>query len=263
MPTFRHGRGTKVLVGGYDLTSMFREAQIQRSMDTAETTAFGSTVKSYVPGMIDANVSLSGMFSAGASDVDPVLNNIFGSSTTSPVTVMYDNPGTGSGMVAGQRSNLGEGYESSYGVSGSVGDMVAISAEVKPTLGFIGGWSLQDITSQTPGTANGTTVDLDNGMGLTWPLTTAKFFANIHVTANTLSGAGNIAMVIEHSAASNMSGAATILTPTTLLSSSGVYGETKRVTVNTTLNRYVRIRYTYSVTLTGNFTLHASFGYHY
>lgn len=261
MPTFRHGRGSKVLVGAYDLSTMFREAQVNRTADTAETTAFGSTVKSYVIGMIDAGVSLSGMFSAGAGDVDPVLSQIFGQEAAVPITVMYDNPGTGSGMVAGSRLNFGQGLEASYGVSGSVGDMVAVSADVKATGGMIGGWSLLDLGATAPATANGTTVDLDNGMGQSWPLT-RRFMASLHVVNNSLANTGNVAMIVEHSSASNMSGAATILTFTSITTAAGVYAEVQRQSALTTLNRYVRIRTTYTPTLTGTYSAHVGFGHY-
>jgi hypothetical protein len=70
MPTFVHGKGTGVLLDEFDLSTYFNSADMSRTTDTAETTAFGSTSKSYIVGLSDGTLSLSGMFSQDADGSD-------------------------------------------------------------------------------------------------------------------------------------------------------------------------------------------------
>ena len=66
MPTFLHGKTTAVLVDQFDLSTYFNNVDFSMSLDTAETTAFAASAKAYIPGLKDATLSLSGMFSQDA-----------------------------------------------------------------------------------------------------------------------------------------------------------------------------------------------------
>ena len=64
----KHGKGVAVLINGLLLSAYFNNADISRTCDTAEDTAFQDTFKSYIPGLHDGSISLSGMWDAAAND---------------------------------------------------------------------------------------------------------------------------------------------------------------------------------------------------
>jgi hypothetical protein len=129
MPTFRHGRNTTfwIQASGGTLTNIsdtLRDVSMPISLDTPETTAFGSTVKTYVVGIKDARFSISGMFDA---TVDALLQGIFGLETAR--TWEYGPEGSTTGRI----KYSGSAYLTSYQVQGSVSDMVAASCEFQVT----------------------------------------------------------------------------------------------------------------------------------
>ena len=125
MPTFRHGKSTVFKVdnsGGTltDISNSLTDVSFPQSVDTAETSAFGSSAKTYVVGLTDATISISGMFDA---TVDAHLNGILGQAAT--VSFEYGPEGSTSSNV----KYTGEAILTSYEKSGSIGDMVSYSAE--------------------------------------------------------------------------------------------------------------------------------------
>jgi predicted secreted protein len=113
-----------------DISAFCEEVSLSRSIETAETTTFGSSAKSYIVGLTDATVSISGKFdAAGASTIDPVLSGILGQSAT--VTWAYR--ASSASKSSTNPEYTGEGIVTSYEVSGSVGDAVTFSAEVQVT----------------------------------------------------------------------------------------------------------------------------------
>lgn len=125
MPTFRHGKSTVFKVdnsGGTltDISNSLTDVSFPQTVDTAETSAFGSSAKTYVVGLTDATISVSGMFDA---TVDAHLNGILGQAAT--VSFEYGPEGSTSPNV----KYTGEAILTSYEKSGSIGDMVSYSAE--------------------------------------------------------------------------------------------------------------------------------------
>ena len=125
MPTFRHGKSTVFKVdnsGGTltDISNTLTDVSFPQSVDTAETSAFGSSAKTYVVGLTDATISISGMFDA---TVDAHLNGILGQAAT--VSFEYGPEGSTSPNV----KYTGEAILTSYEMSGAIGDMVSYSAE--------------------------------------------------------------------------------------------------------------------------------------
>ena len=66
MPTFRHGKSVKVYVDEFDFSSYFNDVSAATTVETAETSTFGSSAKEYIPGLMDGTVSLSGLFESTA-----------------------------------------------------------------------------------------------------------------------------------------------------------------------------------------------------
>jgi len=127
MPTFRHGKSTVFKVdnsGGTltDISNTLTDVSFPQSVDTAETSAFGTSAKTYVVGLTDATISISGMFDA---TVDAHLNGILGQAAT--VSFEYGPEGSTSSNV----KYTGEAILTSYEKSGAIGDMVSYSAELQ------------------------------------------------------------------------------------------------------------------------------------
>jgi hypothetical protein len=69
MPTFRHGKSTVFKVDNAagsltDISNTLTDVSFPQSVDTAETSAFGSSAKSYVVGLSDGTLSVSGNYDA-------------------------------------------------------------------------------------------------------------------------------------------------------------------------------------------------------
>jgi len=111
-----------------DISAYLEEVGLPRSIETAETTTFGNDAKTYITGLSDATVSLSGKFdSANASAIDPILTGILGSSSTVSWTFRVNSASTSSTNPEYQ----GEGILTSYEVTAPVGDVVSFSAELQ------------------------------------------------------------------------------------------------------------------------------------
>jgi len=129
MPTFRHGKSTVFKVDNAagtltDISNTLTDVGFPQSVDTAETSAFGSSAKSYVVGLTDSTLSVSGNFDA---TVDAHLAAILGQSAS--VSFEYGPEGSTSGYV----KYTGEALMTSYEKSGAIGDVVSYSAEFQVT----------------------------------------------------------------------------------------------------------------------------------
>jgi len=182
MPTFIHGKGTAVMLDEFDLSAYFNAADVAHSTETAETTAFGQSAKSYIVGLRDGTLSMSGMWAADTDGSDEELSAILGATTTPIVTVQYD-----SGTI-GNRATLAKAHSTSYSISSPVADVVTVTA---------------DFNASTDGTAN-VTLSIAQGVQLTTGASIAfgslgdlasvdnsassanGGMGNLHVVANTL-----------------------------------------------------------------------------
>lgn len=129
MPTFRHGKSTVFKVdnsGGSltDITNTLTDVSFPRSVDTAETSAFGDSAKTYIVGLSDATVSVSGNYDA---TVDAHLAGVLGQAAT--LSFEYGPEGSTSTFV----KYTGECILTSYEKSGAIGDVVTYSAEFQVT----------------------------------------------------------------------------------------------------------------------------------
>ena len=129
MPTFRHGKSTVFKVdnsGGTltDISNTLTDVSFPRSVDTAETSTFGSSAKSYVVGLTDSTLSISGNFDA---TVDAHLAGVLGQAAS--LSFEYGPEGSTSPNV----KYTGECILTSYEKSGAIGDVVSYSAEFQVT----------------------------------------------------------------------------------------------------------------------------------
>lgn len=195
MPTFIHGKGTAVLLDKYDLSGYFNSVDTAFTLDVAETTAFGSSAKSYIPGLEDGTLSLSGMFSQDSNGEDDVLSAALGAATTPLVTVAL-----ASGTI-GNKAFVAKAHQTSYTISNPVGDVVSVTADFNAstdatanvTYGIRSGIMLTTGASIAFGSL-GDLASVDNSAS-----SANGAFANLHVTANTIAG-GNTTIKVQSSA---------------------------------------------------------------
>jgi hypothetical protein len=129
MPTFVHGKSAVFKLDNAagtltDISNVAEEVSLPRSIETAETTTFGSSAKSYITGLTDSTVSVSGKFDA---TVDAHLSAILGQAAT--LSFEYGPAGSTSGNI----KYTGECIATSYEVSASVGDALTFSIELQVT----------------------------------------------------------------------------------------------------------------------------------
>jgi hypothetical protein len=148
MPTFHHGRSTVFKISDMtstlvDISSTLREVSFPITIDSPETTAFGSSFKSYVVGIKDGRFSCSGMYDTTATTgTDAVLSAIFGQQFPSSganqngaVSIGFAFEYLPAGTPVGPTKPRYTGYVHlvNYQVQGSVADMVAFSADFQVT----------------------------------------------------------------------------------------------------------------------------------
>lgn len=236
---FIHGKSAIVLHNDYDLSQYFNDASTSRSVDTAETSAFGSSAKTYITGLQDGTISLSGMFDGAANAIDQEMTDILGVDGGGVITIAV-----GGSLALGQRVISALGDLTSYEVSAPVGDVVAANAEFQVDGGVGNAISLHALTAETAtgnsSSHDGTASSANGGV------------AQLHVTANTMNN--NMVFKVQHSADnSTWVDLATFTTVATTVKTA------QRITVasGTTVNRYLRSSWTASGT--GSVTFHINF----
>ena len=127
MPTFVHGKSTDFELddtGGTSrsLANVLTSVDFPETIETAETTAFGATSKSYIVGLRDASISVSGLWDATVDGyiigTEPATRSfIFGPAGSTSSNVKY----------------TGECILTNYSVSAPVADVVTFSLDLQVT----------------------------------------------------------------------------------------------------------------------------------
>jgi predicted secreted protein len=129
MPTFKHGKNAQFELEGTNLSTTLNEISLPREIETAETTAFGTQDKTYIVGLSDATVSLSGMFDATTNTaINAIISNLKSGSIAS-ASFAYGP----SGSAASSPKFSGEALITSYEISSPVGDVITFSLELQCT----------------------------------------------------------------------------------------------------------------------------------
>ena len=242
MPTFRHGKTTRVYFNQYDLSQYLNSVDIAQKIDTGETTTFGASAKTYIPGLRDGTIKADGLFEAVSTDaVDVVLNTSVNGTGDDVLTIAPEGP------TALRRCLLAMADATSYDVKAAVGDVVSVSAEYQVDGGVDGGYlyaAAQAVT--TAATTNGTALDFGSA-------TTNGGVAHLHVTANTWSGATTVKV---QSSSDNVT--FTDLVTFTNVTASTLASQRVVVASGTTVNRYVRAQAT-TAAGTGSITYTVAF----
>ena len=222
-----HGKATGILMGGYDLTSMLNSISTPQSLGVNEVTPFGSTAKTYIAGLADATVSMSGFFEGDATATEELLDAV--SDSAEAIIVSY-----GRALVAGQDVKFSNVIRSAFEVSSPVGDAVAISGAAQADGVLVTGKLLAALQTISSSPTNGASQD---GAAST----SAGGKAVLQVTANTRNG--DVTVKVQHSADnSTWADLATFTAVATTVVTSEV------IVLPSTINRYTRVL----VTLAGS-----------
>ena len=127
MPTFAHGKSTDFAIddtGGSsrNISDTLTDVSFPQTIDTAETTAFGSSNKSYIVGLKDTTISVSGIW-------DATVDGYISGTEPASRSFIYGPAGTTSGNV----KYTGEAIMTNYSVSNPVGDVVTFSMDLQVT----------------------------------------------------------------------------------------------------------------------------------
>jgi hypothetical protein len=234
MPTFVHGKGTKVYLDEFEMTTYFNSADVTLTNETAEITAFGATSKSYLLGLADGTLSLGGMWNQETDGSDEELHAILGSSTAANITVAE-----AAGTI-GNRATIARCDETNYAISNPVADVSTITADFQGTANSAAlGSMTYGITSGFQLTT-GSSIDYNALGALTGVDGTASSSAGgaalLHVPTNSIAG-GTTTIKVQHDSASDFSSAADLISFTAVAASTKT---SEMVVCSGTVNRYVR-----------------------
>tara|TARA_R110000787_G_scaffold100231_3_gene205121 strand:- start:1615 stop:2367 length:753 start_codon:yes stop_codon:yes gene_type:complete len=230
MPSFIHGKNTAVYVDEFDLTTYFNSSDLAISNDTAETTTYAATNKSFVVGLRTGTLSLSGLWSATTDGSDEELQALLGNATTPLVTVREGAAAIGSKAILAQANEL------NYSISSPLGDVAAISA---------------DFECSTNGTSN-VTYALAQGVQLTLGASIAHGSLGALASVDNAASSANGGMGIVHVPTNTENGTTTIKIQHSADDSSwadlisftavGATAKTSQLSAVTgTVNRYLRV----------------------
>ena len=127
MPTFAHGKSTDFAIddtGGSsrNISDTLTDVSFPQTIDTAETTAFGSSNKSYIVGLKDTTISVSGIW-------DATVDGYISGTEPASRSFIYGPAGSTGGNV----KYTGECIMTNYAVSNPVGDVVTFSIDLQVT----------------------------------------------------------------------------------------------------------------------------------
>ena len=127
MPTFAHGKSTDFAIddtGGSsrNISNTLTDVSFPQTIDIAETTAFGSSNKSYIVGLKDTTISVSGIW-------DATVDGYISGTEPASRSFIYGPAGSTGGNV----KYTGEAIMTNYAVNNPVGDVVTFSMDLQVT----------------------------------------------------------------------------------------------------------------------------------
>jgi len=134
MPTFKHGKNAVFLMtgsstGAYDFTNVTTDVALSKIMETGETTTFSNLNKTYIVGLQDATISVSGYYDPVA---DENINGAIARLSNGTVSNLSFSVGP-SGSSASDIKYSGSCIITSYDLSPAVADVVPFTLELQVT----------------------------------------------------------------------------------------------------------------------------------
>lgn len=134
MATYVHGKGAKFSMDNasgtlVDYSDIVSDANINISIDTADTSHFGSNAKTYITGQNDATSSVTGLFDRGRLGTIVAAFNGMLAGTIASLTVELAPEGTAVGATKISQEMI----MTSLSIGASVADLVSVSFELQRT----------------------------------------------------------------------------------------------------------------------------------
>lgn len=226
MPTFIHGKSSKVMISGYDASASIMSATASGQVETADVTCFGQSDKAYIVGLADATISAEGVYSGGTAEADEYLTALLGG--TAIVWSLYEG-----GDTFGNPGFALPGVSSKYEVNVSNSDAVKFSAETTSGPGNVAVDRVLSLRAAAAATGTAAGSNLDGGAAAS----NNGWAAYVHVISGTCA-AGTC--IVEHSVDGSTSWA-TLATFTFAGTAASTGGIGAQYAVGTgTVRRYVR-----------------------
>lgn len=241
---FSHGTAARMFVDGFAAACNVNDFSSSGDIDTPETTTLCNTAKTYIPGLEDATVSMSGYLDTDAAfplttfayHLEARKRTIF------PMTYLPNAGATGTG-IQGERAYLFNGQLTSLNIGTTVDEAATLELEFQNNTGIEFGITLQPLLTVT---ADGNGTSLDNGAA-------TSNGANAVLSVSAVSGTTPaLDVIIEHSPDDSVW--APLITFTA--DQNTVNGEYMSATGN--VDRYVRARWVVTGT-TPEFDFHVAF----
>lgn len=168
--TFIHGKDTRVVLDQFNVSPFLNSMDLGRDRDNPETTVFGNDGnRTYIAGLRNASISMSGFFDGANNAIDQVLHDTLEADTAKTIMAAPI------GFAVGNLVYLFQAHPSTYAPTSPVDGVVAFSSDLNGTGRVDRGFSLHQLTAETT-TANGSSVD--NGAS-----TANGGLGQLHVTA--------------------------------------------------------------------------------
>ena len=196
MPTFQHGKGSKVYLDEFDMSAYLNSSDVGFDQDTADVTTYGATSRAFIASQASGTLSFAGLVdatnTAGTSDKE--FEAILGSTTHPVLTVAIE------GGTIGNRAVIARANETSYTMATPVADVNSLTADFQCSadpannveFGVASAVQLTTGASIAHGSL-GNLASVDNGAS-----STNGGAGLLHVPANTVDGATTIK--VQHSA---------------------------------------------------------------
>ncbi|ASR83942.1 major tail protein [Arthrobacter phage Shrooms] len=221
-PQFFHGKLSGLVYRALDLSPWLQSIDTSRSMSTNETTGFGQSDKTYVPGVAEGSASCSGLWDGTALAADEIINTGFNTPDVDDIVTFH----IGSGAV-GSQVRMFNAQTSSYSITAAPGDLVSTKVDFTVDGGIFTGRLLHKSSIS----ATTTTAAVDFGSAFATDPSGA--FVHIHTLTNTRSTA--VTIKLQHSVDNSVW---TDLAPTQTINT-GTWPAV-RLDIAGTTNRYVR-----------------------
>lgn len=238
---FSHGSSAEIYLDGMDASPYLQEVSQEGEIDSAETSCLGTSAKTYVPGLSDASVSMSGFFDGNAVDDTLTFEYKIDSLYRVQTQATYI-PG---GDALGASCYLFKGIVTSNSISTSVDDIAGVELEMQGCNAMARGKVLSPGSTVTA-TGNGAEVDF------TTVSTTNGFDAILHVL--NVSGTSTPTLTVKIQGSATSGGTFADLGSFTAVTAKG----SQFITVPGTIPRYLRATYTVDAGTTPSFDVHVA-----
>jgi len=237
---FVFGTGTRVWMDGKQAACVINDITQDAELDEAEVTTLCSTLKDYIPGLAEVTIELEGYFDTNTASPATTMEALFHSKISNqdvfPITFAPEG-----GADTGDPVYMMNGFLQEYSIENTVDEAAAVEATMRCSSALARGRIVENGATARTATGNAGTVVNTNVLDNTTS-TTNGGVAVLQVFA--VSGTTPSATIVLQHSADNV----TYTDLATFPAKTAVDGEYKEVAAGTTVNRYLRARWTISGT---------------